>query len=279
MPCGRTGRRRKGRKSHRLYDQLHCEQKHLIQWSIKCGLIMAHLTPKKFDETGRGLLASKDLNLGDRLFAVPIDLIITYDKALEFATRMLSENVANLLSGKELFVLFLLSEARLDIASFYHSYLQMLPRQYSTLPYLQPEEIHAIPDIIYVQLQEQISEIGTCIEAYRRCAESGAVIDRNLLSVLKGTTFEDVRWAYSVLNTRSVYLKSLKKGETSRSRRSIDYALIPVFDLLNHKPVAKVCCPYFILSTYDCCFVCGCVTFRKQCAKFCFVKPTMPIGI
>ena len=131
--------------------------------------------------------------------------------------------------------LFLVYENHLGSSSEWFAYIQSVPAVFSIPLYFTPKELdHLPPDI-----REQARHMR---ERHKDVYEEVLVVLKTLPHFHTGWfTYDSFRWAWSVVNTRSVYLQTQQtpllkftpSGETN-------LALAPFLDLFNHSDSAQV---------------------------------------
>lgn len=245
---GRTGRRRK-RKKNGNCDSEYGRQIHdpdytaLLKWGKQNGISFGKLRPAYFLQTGRGLMACKKLRSGDLVISVPEKMLVTSKTAeqSEIGRQLLKLRLERLLSAKQILCVFIVYEKYRGVSSFWHPYISTLPRLFNTTAYFNEEEIQALPSNFQQQCFAQITTIQESYEELKGLLEKyTSVLDKEFIDFL---TFDEFRWAWHVVNTRSVYKPNNtdKLQATAASLQTEDaYALAPVLDLLNHTDTAEV---------------------------------------
>ena len=247
---GRTGRRRKRKKNgncNKEYGNAIHESDYiaLFKWAKQNGISFGKLRPANFFQTGRGLMTSKKLRSGDLVVSVPENMLITSKTAekskigQELVKLQLNSNPV--LSAKQLLCIFILYEKYRGSKSFWHPYISTLPKYFNTPAYFNEEEIHALPSNLQQQCIAQITTVQESYEQLKQLLEKHmSVPNKKFVELL---TFDEFRWAWYVVNTRSVYkannLHTFPAGGISLQTDEA-YALAPVLDLLNHTDTAEV---------------------------------------
>ena len=132
---------------------------------------------------------------------------------------------------KDLFMLFLILEARKREKSKLRYYIKSVPKLYTTISSVKVEEFKFLPPYICAEIKDQIETINKHFQRIQSTVNG--TYDKLLI--------KEVRWAWNVLNTRSVYFcPSLLKSSKEVCTATIDFALAPVLDMLNHSFEAEV---------------------------------------
>ena len=85
---GRTWRKRQN-KSEKTTSLAHKQEYiALFQWAKQNGVFFHKMKPAIFPGTGRGLMATKQINVGDLLISVPSNLLVT-EEMLRYIVIML----------------------------------------------------------------------------------------------------------------------------------------------------------------------------------------------
>ena len=252
---GRTGRKRQLRRETNRTFQSALDDKHiaLMKWAKINGVQFGKLKPAVFADTGRGLMACKKLKKGDCIVSVPEKLLITtktveQSQVARFFARFTSNSK---LSTRQKLCIFLLHERFCGQDSFWFPYISTLPETFSTACYFDTCEMEVLPEAYYQLYNEQKRAVT------REYQEVLQLLGDNLhnMDPLTGKLFtlENYRWAWCVVNTRSVYMPRNDHRGCQMSIKSENfgfhchlhgeessYALAPVLDLLNHMDTAEV---------------------------------------
>ena len=248
---GRTGRRRKLRRNG-IFCNEHgrtvneAEYITLLKWAKMNGISFGKLRPAYFPATGRGLMACKKLNSGDLVISVPENMLITAKTAeqSDIGKQLITLRPKPLL----MLCVFILYEKHRGKSSFWHPYIITLPWSFNTPAYFNDEELNALPSSLREQCTTQIIAVHESYEELKGLLESSTdVLEKAFLDNL---TFDEFKWAWFVINTRSVY-KADKVVTSTIAMGTLKtenaYALAPVLDLLNHTDTAEVS----IRKTFD----------------------------
>jgi len=226
------------------------DTKNLFLWALHNGVYIKGLTTKKFPCSGRGIMTTRFVNKNDLIISIPRDFLITFDTVwnhlrLSSCTKILELNhkVSGTLTAKDLFLFFLVFERKKNKTSMYRIYINSLPDAYTTPCYIPEDEIDLLPQFLKEEVDNQLSKIN---RHYTQLLNNKLTHFGSSICTLKceqDVSFEDVRWAWNVINTRSVYFSSkhLKCSlDDVLGIREIDFALAPLLDMLNHESTAQV---------------------------------------
>lgn len=209
----------------------------LLKWAKRNGITYPGLRPAMFADTGRGLLACRRVHSGDCVVSVPSHMLITTRTAQNSPIwAPLASRYRKNLTPRQTLSIFLLHEKHLGKKSFWQPYICTLPTDFNTPCYFTEGELRCLPtscrqecEVLRAALYEQYSELKPLLQELDS-AEAARF------------TFEEFRWAWAVVNTRSVYVEAGHQVPMGviRSREQDDCALAPVLDLLNHSDAAQV---------------------------------------
>ncbi|KAI9334990.1 hypothetical protein DFJ73DRAFT_33610 [Zopfochytrium polystomum] len=201
-------------------------------WLRRSGLPRCSLTLAAFPETGRGLMATKNIEAGETLIEIPDGLLITSETqspllpAILFSVESQSHKR---LSEHAHLALFLAVHRR--AATVWSPYINSLPQAFPTVAGNLPDEL----------LQFLPSSIG---EASRRQRQLIRLDFQRVQSLTKSDicNFDDFRWGWYAVNTRTISLEA-NKVPTKNSlgtKKGPTMALAPLLDMLNHHPSASM---------------------------------------
>ncbi|KAL3940123.1 MAG: hypothetical protein SGARI_001115, partial [Bacillariaceae sp.] len=214
------------------------------------------------ESSGRGLLARRDVNDGDNLLKVPIKLCLTKASA----RKALGKDVLPREINEYLAVACQLIHERyvLGNKSFFKPYIGVLPETAEVNPtftwsdedlsFLAGSPVIAATKSLQMKLQREYDdllggedgliskypdrfpkEVGVRIFLFRFVA-STKTIPFSFSSIpfdfsSQHFTYENWVWAFTMLFSRAIRLRSLKEGET--------LAMVPYADLINHSPFSQ----------------------------------------
>ncbi|XP_073841951.1 SET domain-containing protein 4 [Musca autumnalis] len=195
------------------------------------------LTARNFPISGRGLCSkSQTLEIGSELIRLPSDALLSI-KTLEnddnfkeiFDETKFDKD--HKISFQSLMTFYILYQKDLEENSKYQAYLKSLPT-YFTTPYFCPiSELQCLPENILERTVEQNRLI--------KMAYSNLKLVLNIQNFEEKYPLQQFRWAYFVVNTRSVYVfgKQLKPEKSFFQNfitEDCNLALAPFLDLFNH---------------------------------------------
>ena len=183
------------------------------------------------ESSGRGLLARRDINDGDELLKIPIKLCITRDSAQKALGKDALPDGIN----EYLAVACQLIHERyvLGSKSFYKAYLDVLPEVEEVNPtftwseedldFLQGSPVIAASKSLQMKLQREFDALLG--------GDDGLITKYPARFPAEHFTYENWVWAFTMLFSRAIRLRSLQQGET--------LALVPYADLINHSPFSQ----------------------------------------
>jgi len=180
------------------------------------------------ESTGRGLLARRSVNEGDELLIIPLKLCITKESAKSvFGKEIVHSDLNEYLS----IALQLIHEYFfLKEKSFYKPYLDVLPPTSE----VNPTFLWSDDDLSFLEGSPVVAATKSLQSKLRREYDSlllgpdGLSTKYPQLFSLDIFTYENWLWAFTMLFSRAVRLRSVSTGET--------LALVPYADLINHSP-------------------------------------------
>jgi hypothetical protein len=207
----------------------------LKTWLRAGGAIFDKIDIKEFDNYGRGLVATADIQPGQVVLSIPWSLALTPANIEHRALHADSEHVTELhrtavqellwyledqpLGATDEMALLLLNEQN-NPNSYWRAYLDILPRSYSTSYYFSAEELQELQQS---KLKEFTERRRAGVERHWQSISEG------LLDVIAPDTWQvnitksGFEWALSVIWSRMFALQS----------DHADGALVPLADLAN----------------------------------------------
>ena len=140
----------------------------------------------------------------------------------------------------ELLCLFLLLERNLHHQSFWAPYISMLPSHFNTPAYFDCHELKHAPEFFADHGCAQLKRIRKCHSSLIQFISNSCQSNVKNISI----SFEDVRWAWNVVNTRCVYMRKQSRFNSSLYEDAMSCSLAPLLDLLNHS------CDVQVLNTF-----------------------------
>lgn len=183
------------------------------------------------ESSGRGLLARRDINDGDNLFKIPFKLCMSKASA----RKALGKDVLPREINEYLAVACQLIHERyvLGDKSYWKPYIDVLPETEEVNPtftwsdedlsFLNGSPVIAATKSLQMKLKREFDDLlggedGLCNKYPDRFPK-------------EHFTYENWIWAFTMLFSRAIRLRSLQQGET--------LAMVPYADLINHSPFSQ----------------------------------------
>lgn len=198
-------------------------------WKPTC-----RLAPACFANTGRGLMAAQNINIGQPLAIVPGCLVITVDKV---SLSSFGKYFTSVYKTQQVLATYLMFERHKGSESFWYNYILSLPTTISNAAYCITEHL---PDDLSEKVLDHQNTILTTFNQIM--SEMSSIICLHCSDTLGNIfTFKEYKWAWSIVNTRAVYI-SPDCSLTNEIKLSDvnNLALAPYIDMFNHSPVACV---------------------------------------
>ncbi|XP_037049575.1 SET domain-containing protein 4 [Bradysia coprophila] len=248
---GRTLRLRKRQTSTDSFTNLSGNPKHiaLVKWLKSTGWSNeTKLKTGDFAITGRGVYSKINIDASDPLIELPFSCLITLatiDDDLEFK-NIFRESIDQLTTGKSCGEIAFQCLLALYLVYLRHhkkfvEYIDSIPTEFTTPFFCSKQELMVLPDVIFQEVFDQNSEIKL------NYGKFASVLNDKLCSCHCGDNLsvvfnlESFKWAYFVVNSRSVYIddKAMKQMSSSSKLLKIlsnkpNIALAPFLDLINH---------------------------------------------
>lgn len=180
------------------------------------------------ESTGRGLLARRNINEGDELLNIPMDMCMTIDTArTTFGDKIITNGMNEYLAIATLLIYELYVKGD---DSFWKSYLDVLP----PIEEVNPTFTWSQEDLSFLGGSPVVAATISLQNKLKREFEAlldgpGALCDQYpTLFPREHFTLEHWEWAFTMLFSRAIRLRGLKEGEA--------LALVPYADLINHSP-------------------------------------------
>lgn len=203
-------------------------------WSPTCSLC-----PVEFHDTGRGLRAETSISENEVIVSIPLELLITVSTVQSSDIGWLFSKYSGVngvhFFAQQVLAAFLVWERHLGHHSVWDPYLKSVPLNYSTPIFCSNEELELLPPLLLeptlIQKQkvtDTFSDLKSILssESWKcwHCSES-------LSSIV---CFEQYCWAWSAVNTRSVYLDEHVISHSLNIQDKSCLALAPYLDMFNH---------------------------------------------
>lgn len=181
------------------------------------------------ESSGRGLLARRDINDGDELIRIPLALCMTKASARK---ALGNEVIVNGMNEYLAIALFLIHE-RFILAdqSYWKAYLDILPETNEVNPTFTWNE----EDLKFLEGSPVVAATISLQMKLER--EYDDLLTNNLMQKYpdrfpkEAFSLENWKWAFCMLFSRAIRLRSLQQGER--------LALVPYADLINHSPFSQ----------------------------------------
>ncbi|KAF9170636.1 SET domain-containing protein 4 [Mortierella sp. AD010] len=198
-----------------------------LDWLKQMGCPKTKLTLAEFSNTGRGMMATKDIKAGEVIVQVPESNLVTmkslgaiYGSRIVRAKKKINSHMIIALH----IALMMQDPERLG----WLPYLRLLPKKFDTMPIRYPKELF---DLLPPHAQAHVNRQRSKIMADYNSTLEFLKVNNDLLK--RPLEYEDYEWAWLVVNTRCIYLDA-KKQDTADN-----IALAPMLDFLNHTHDAK----------------------------------------
>ncbi|ESO05339.1 hypothetical protein HELRODRAFT_77693 [Helobdella robusta] len=195
-----------------------------------------------FADTGRGLMASRDISPNSIVISIPERFIISTKSVAECAIKdyIIKYKSGVRLSPLEALAFFVMYEKSLGLNSTWFPYLNMLPSAYSLLHLWSDDELELLPTFISSSVSCQKQDVKCSYEKIKKvimlmCNQQ--VISESQIEI--HFNFYLFQWALSTLMTRSVYMKQKISYNWLTADADV-CALVPFLDMFNHSPAAKM---------------------------------------
>lgn len=187
------------------------------------------IQPAEFPDTGRGMIALKDIQINDMIIELPLSKLVTRSKAThEFDLPLMSEHQAMTawMMGHKMRV-------DMNLRSEFTPYIDCVPLYFSSAANF-PAEIQALlPDEIILLCDKIEGRIANDWVAVGPLADK--LTPRNALPQIHLDLPILFRWAWFAVNSRCISLNTnIRKTSTTVSADDDTIALAPYLDLLNH---------------------------------------------
>uniref|UniRef100_A0A0B6ZUH9 SET domain-containing protein n=2 Tax=Arion vulgaris TaxID=1028688 RepID=A0A0B6ZUH9_9EUPU len=242
---GRCGRQRRSNHKDRIsqgISQTHQPEYVILlqwmkttignsQWKSSCWHC---LEPAYFKDTGRGLRATKNFRPGEAIISIPLQFLITTSTVFDsdIGAVLLKENKQ--LTPQQLLTIFLVIERYQGDKSPWFPYINTLPQTYSTPLYFSKKEMNLLTPYARssaVQAEERFNKAFDIIKT---------IFQNSLSSFDRMCNESDIKWAWSTVNTRSVYFQTFPHPILILDPEESHLALAPFLDLLNHLDSSKM---------------------------------------
>jgi len=184
------------------------------------------------ESSGRGLLARRDINDGDELLRIPFKLCLTgraARKALGSDALPEGTNEYLAIACHLIYEKFVMAER-----SFWKAYLDVLPEVNEVNPTFtwKDEDLNFLAGSPVIAATKSLQmKLRREYDALLGDSETGLIAKFPDRFPAEHFTYENWEWAFTMLFSRAIRLRSLKQGEA--------LAMVPYADLINHSPFSK----------------------------------------
>ncbi|KAG0198563.1 SET domain-containing protein 4 [Mortierella sp. GBA30] len=198
-----------------------------LAWLKNMGCPRTKLTLAEFSNTGRGMMATKDIKAGEVIVQVPERNLVTM-KTLQSLYGARIARFAKKVNSHMIIALHIALLVQSPEKSGWLPYLRLLPKKFDTMPVRYPPELlELLPQNAQVHVNKQRAKIM----ADYKCTMDFLQSNNDLLT--RPLEYEEYEWAWLVVNTRCIYLDAKKQVAAD------NIALAPMLDFLNHTHDAK----------------------------------------
>lgn len=232
---GRTARCRGKPTPERPFTGYQVEIVSLTTWMKAYGWKpTCRLAPACFGDTGRGLMAAQNIGIGQPLAIVPGRLVITVDSV---SMSSFGKYFTTKYKTQQVLATYVMFERHKGSESFWYNYIVSLPTTMSNAAYC---TIENLPDDVSEKVLDHQNTILTTFNQIM--SEMSSDICPHCSETFGNIfTFEIYKWAWSIVNTRAVYMSpdcSIKNKIKLLDVNNL--ALAPYIDMFNHSPAACV---------------------------------------
>ena len=217
---------------------MNSSTRELFICSLNNGVQIRGLTIKDFPQSGRGVMTTRHIHKNDLIIKIPRHFLITFDTVLKSMNWFIKDGSNHGLTAKDLFLLFILMEKWKGKSSKFRIYIDSVPETYTTPSCIPEDKSSLLPDFVRSERDKQRVKIAGHLKRLTQVLSSY----KNKMKK-KRLVFDDVLWAWNVVNTRSVYLNPrdlICSLDVFPRLSEVDFALAPLLDMLNHESSAQV---------------------------------------
>ncbi len=224
----------------------------LREWLEKMGGQVSGIKVEDYRDEGLGLEATAALSCGDVVLRVPRKAVMSVDTARDSEIGRLVESDPMLQTMGNVSLSLHLMLEKTSPASFWEPYINSLPQSYTTVLYFtqaEMEELRGSPTL------------EDALRQYKYVARQYAYFYRKFENTMLKDyfTYDEYRWAVSTVMTRQnqvrrsisvlerlvlIILCSSTQVPSSQQEGKFVNALIPFWDLANHRPGGQISTDY-----------------------------------
>lgn len=179
-------------------------------------------------------MAAQNISVGQPLAVVPGHLVITLDSV---SSSPFGKHFTAVYKTQQVLATYLMYERHKGSESFWYNYIASLPTTMSNAAYCMTE---SLPDSLSEKVLDHQHTISTTFGQIM--AEMSSVVCMHCSNTCDNIfTFEVYKWAWSIVNTRAVYISPDCSAKNKIKLSDINnLALAPYIDMFNHSPLACV---------------------------------------
>ncbi|XP_053395994.1 SET domain-containing protein 4-like [Mercenaria mercenaria] len=205
----------------------------LRQWMTQNYGFRNCLVPALFPETGRGLMTKRAIKSGEIIVSLPHSLLITTKTVLDSEIGHVIKRWKPKLSPQQCLSIFLIWERNKHTSSTWFPYINLLPSSFTTPAYFSQTELTYLPTAVRSKAVKECEKLEDTFNEVKQFSM------KHWNEFYKMLTSDVYRWAWYVINTRSVFYQS-GQSEYLSTEEPDTIALAPFLDLLNHSPAANI---------------------------------------
>ncbi|KAL7852571.1 hypothetical protein SRHO_G00183560 [Serrasalmus rhombeus] len=236
---GRRSRKKRRRKREDAYSVTLSHEApfvNLRRWLKKKGFSSRSLVPASFSDIGRGLMATKPIKANDLLISLPERCLLTTGTVLKSYMGEYIKRWQPPVSPLVALCSFLIAERHFGDASEWSPYIKVLPKSYTCPVYFSDDIMELLPYGLRKKAADQREQFQ---ELYSSSQPFFSSLQPLFTQPIEDLFTQDAfRWAWSSVNTRTVYMEHVQSDFLSREKDVL--ALAPYLDLLNHCPKVQV---------------------------------------
>lgn len=244
---GRTSRKRQKIKNQLSLKRQnnHVNLMDMENWMKSLGWSPVYkLIPHVFKDTGRGLMCLEQIETNTAIIKIPKKLLITIGLVCQ-------TNIKNIFDKKMYYdaqtvlAVFLSYEKHIDSLSDWKIYIDSLPLSYTVPDYCSYKEKLKLPNFINDELEPQsrnlINQYKLIIQSINKLDDADKICNHCGELLINIINFNLFKWAFYTVNTRAVYIDTLKSTNNYINIKNSDnLGLAPFLDLFNHSYDASV---------------------------------------
>ncbi|XP_046664621.1 actin-histidine N-methyltransferase [Homalodisca vitripennis] len=211
-----------------LPNRTESSQEALLTWLENNSAEVNGVGIQEFHGQGQGLVALRDVSVGEMMVAVPRRLMITVEtiQSSKLGYLLANETMLKHMPNVALALFLLLERFCKDTPSFWAPYIEMLPSTYTTVLYFSAQDLQELKGSPTLESAlKQCRNIARQYAYFHKLFENmGDPASEILRDVF---TYEQYRWAVSTVMTRQNFIPSADGS-------CMVNALIPLWDMANH---------------------------------------------